>query len=62
MDRFKEKLKEGSIYRLEYFMVVSARPKYRTPHHPYKIRITKNTKNTKVAPQPENFHCPLPCT
>jgi hypothetical protein len=47
MDQFKEKLKEGSIYMLKSFMVVAAQPIYRTPDHPYKIRITQKARTQK---------------
>jgi hypothetical protein len=30
MDKFKKKLKKGSIYRLKSFIVIAAQPKYTT--------------------------------
>ncbi|KAM0876984.1 hypothetical protein ACQ4PT_035817 [Festuca glaucescens] len=53
--KFREQLKEGSIYSLESFIVAAAWNKYETTNHPYRIKIIQRTKVIKAIPEPEIF-------
>jgi hypothetical protein len=53
--KFREQLKEGSIYRFESFIVAAAWNKYKTANHPYRIKITQRTKVIEAIPDSEIF-------
>jgi hypothetical protein len=46
IDQFKARLKEGSVYTLETFIVADVRNKYRVADHSYRIKITQVLKSS----------------
>jgi hypothetical protein len=55
MDQFRDKLKEGKVYKLESFMIVDPRTSYRATDHCHRFRISQNTKINEMLLEPENF-------
>jgi hypothetical protein len=51
IDQFKAKLKEGSVYAFEMFMVADIWRKYKITDYPYKIKITRCSKTLKKLSQ-----------
>ena len=55
IDQFKQSLREGTVYKLQSFIVSGARSKYRAVNSPYRIKFTQWTKIAEVNPPPEGF-------
>lgn len=55
IDQFRDKLKEGKVYKLELFMVVGPRNNYRAADHGHRIWISQNTEVKEIVPEHENI-------
>ena len=55
VEQFKDKLKEGSVYTIEQFVLCDAKKSYRSVEHPFRMRFTQRTKLTEIFGAPEDF-------
>ena len=55
VEQFKDKLKEGSVYTIEQFVLSDAKKSYRSVEHPFRMWCTQRTKLTEIFGAPEDF-------
>lgn len=51
----KGKLKEGTVYKIEQFMLTGQKIKNRVAGHLYRIKLAKYSKIAEIVSQPEDF-------
>ncbi|KAM0870508.1 hypothetical protein ACQ4PT_039955 [Festuca glaucescens] len=55
ISQFRHRLKEGSVYTIESFMIIEPRKSYKTSSHPHRIRLAKHRSINEMNPEPKNF-------
>jgi len=55
INTFREKLKEGLVYKIERFLLAGQKTKHRAARHPHRVRLGISTNITEVTSQLAHF-------
>jgi hypothetical protein len=56
MNKFKNKIKEGVVYRIQLYLIVWVKEKYRAIDHP-RLSFINKTIVDPISPQPPSSQC-----
>lgn len=55
MKKFQNSIREGMVYKIDSYMIVKAKEKYRAVDHPFRLSFINTTTLSPINPPPPRF-------